>query len=50
MTRWDTAVSAEAWNDLVKQYRELARAGAASEDFVVAELLRRKIEEVEGGG
>lgn len=46
MTRWDAAVSSGAWEDLVKRYRELG--GAEAEDFELAELLRQKIEEVEG--
>ena len=46
MTRWDAAVSSGAWNDLVKQYRELG--GEEAEDFELAELLRNKIREVEG--
>jgi hypothetical protein len=43
---WDTAVSVGAWNDLVKQYRELG--GEGGDDFELAELLRNKIAEVEG--
>lgn len=46
MTRWDTAVSAGAWEDLVRKYRELG--GADAGDFELAELLRNKILEVEG--
>jgi hypothetical protein len=46
VTRWDTAVSAEAWNDLVKRYREAG--GEEGSDFELAELLRQKVQEVEG--
>jgi hypothetical protein len=46
VSRWDSAVSSEAWNDLVKRYRELG--GEESDDFDLAELLRQKISEVEG--
>ena len=46
MTRWDAAVSSAAWNDLVKQYRELG--GEEASDFELAELLRQKMTEVEG--
>jgi hypothetical protein len=46
VTRWDSAVSAEAWNDLVKRYREAG--GADADDFELAETLRQKVEEVEG--
>lgn len=43
---WDTSVSVGAWNDLVKRYRETG--GVDASDFDLAELLREKIEEVEG--
>ncbi len=46
MTRWDSAVSAEAWNDLVKRYREAG--GSEASDFDLAEIVRQKVEEVEG--
>lgn len=46
MTRWDSAVSAEAWNDLVKRYREAG--GEEAGDFELAEILRVKVAEVEG--
>jgi hypothetical protein len=45
-TRWDTAVSAGAWKDLVNRYRELG--GEDADDFDLAELLRQKMNEVEG--
>lgn len=47
MTRWDTAVSSGAWQDLVRQYREAVNDGR-DDDFTLAELLRNKIWEVEG--
>jgi hypothetical protein len=43
---WDQAVSAGAWNDLVERYRLLG--GESAEDFELAELLRNKVQEVEG--
>jgi len=46
VTRWDTAVSAGAWSDLVKQYREAG--GAEADDHELAEVLRQKMQEVEG--
>jgi hypothetical protein len=46
VTRWDAAVSSGAWSDLVNRYRELG--GAEASDFELAELLRQKMEEVEG--
>lgn len=46
MPRWDAAVSSGAWDDLVRRYRELG--GADAGDFDLAELLRQKVEEVEG--
>lgn len=46
MSRWDTAVSSGAWDDLVARYRELG--GEEASDFDLAELLRQKIAEVEG--
>lgn len=46
MTRWDSAVSAEAWNDLVKRYREAG--GDEASDFDLAEILRQKVAETEG--
>jgi len=46
MSRWDTAVSAGAWSDLVVRYRALG--GEDADDFDLAELLRNKIQEVEG--
>lgn len=46
MTLWDAAVSAAAWRDLVARYREAG--GAEASDFELAELLRQKVEEVEG--
>jgi hypothetical protein len=45
VTLWDAAVSAGAWNDLVRQYRELG--GEEAGDLELAELLRNKISEVE---
>lgn len=46
MPNWDAAVSSGAWNDLVARYRALG--GAEAEDYELAELLRQKVEEVEG--
>jgi hypothetical protein len=46
MARWDSVVSAGAWDDLVKQYKEAG--GEEAGDFDLAELLRQKIREVEG--
>jgi len=46
VTRWDSAVSAEAWNDLVKRYREAG--GDEASDFDLAEILRQKVAETEG--
>jgi hypothetical protein len=46
VSRWDSAVSVEAWNDLVKLYQDAG--GAEASDFDLAELLRQKIAEVEG--
>lgn len=41
-----TRVSAEAWNDLVEQYRD--RGGKQATDYELAEMLREKIEAAEG--
>lgn len=46
MTRWDSAVSAGAWDDLVERYKALG--GETADDFDLAELLRQKVTEVEG--
>lgn len=46
MSRWDSAVSVEAWNDLVARYRDAG--GEKASDFELAELLRQKVTEVEG--
>lgn len=46
MSRWDSMVSAGAWDDLRDQYAELG--GEEATDFELAELLRRKMGEVEG--
>lgn len=43
---WDSIVSAGAWNDLVKRYREAG--GEEADDFNLAEMLRQKMSEVEG--
>lgn len=47
MTRWDTAVSAAAWEDLVKRYRQIMQFEEGDEHALV-ELLHEKVEEVEG--
>jgi hypothetical protein len=46
VSRWDSAVSAGAWSDLVARYREAG--GEEASDFELAELLRQKVAEVEG--
>lgn len=46
MPRWDTLVSKEAWDDLAAQYREAG--GEDADDHALAEILRRKMIEVEG--
>jgi hypothetical protein len=46
MPRWDSLVSKEAWEDLVKQYREAG--GEDADDHTLAEILRQKMIEVEG--
>lgn len=46
MARWDTTISAGAWDDLKARYRELG--GEEASDFDLAELLRQKMNEVEG--
>jgi hypothetical protein len=46
MTRWDTAVSAQAWTELVRRYQQAG--GEEASDFELAEMLRQKIAEVEG--
>jgi hypothetical protein len=47
MTRWDSAVSAEAWNDLVARYRKIMQFEEGDEHALL-ELLHEKIAEVEG--
>lgn len=46
MPRWDTMVSAEAWEDLREQYD--AAGGDGADDRTLAEMLRLKMIEVEG--
>jgi hypothetical protein len=46
VSRWDTTISAAAWNDLVARYRDVG--GEKASDFELAELLRQKVTEVEG--
>lgn len=46
MGRFDTLVSAEAWNFLREQYEEAG--GADADDHTLAEILRRRMTEVEG--
>jgi hypothetical protein len=46
VNRWDSAVSAGAWNDLLARYREAG--GEDADDHELAELLRLKVQEVEG--
>lgn len=43
---WNTALSAEAWEDLHFQYKEAG--GEEASDHDLAEILRKKMEEVEG--
>lgn len=45
-SRADTRVSAEAWDDLRDQYQQAG--GEEAEDYELAEILRRKMIEVEG--
>lgn len=44
--RYDNLVSAGAWEDLTRQYRDAG--GEEADDFTLAEILRRKMTEVEG--
>jgi hypothetical protein len=46
MSDWDTLVSKESWEDLAKKYE--AAGGEDADDHTLAELLRRKMIEVEG--
>lgn len=46
MGRVDRIVSASAWDDLVEQYVEVG--GEEADDHELAEILRRKMLEVEG--
>lgn len=46
MVTWNTAVSAEAWNDLHDEYVDAG--GEAADDHTLAETLRTKMIEVEG--
>jgi len=46
MGRYDSIVSAGAWDDLVEQYNEAG--GEKADDYDLAEILRRKMFEVEG--
>lgn len=46
MPGWDTMVSKEAWNSLVEEYREAG--GEDADDYTLAEMLRQKIQAVEG--
>lgn len=46
MSRWDTLISSGAWEDLAKQYKEAG--GENADDNTLAEILRRKMIEVEG--
>jgi hypothetical protein len=50
VSRWDSAVSSAAWEELVATARTLgdAEEGHPAEDFELAELVRNKIYEVEG--
>jgi hypothetical protein len=48
MSRYDSIVSAEAWEGLVRDYRTLCDEGDDDNDFAVAELLREAIQRVEG--
>lgn len=47
MTRWDSVVSAEAWNDLVKRYRQIMDFEEGDEAALLS-LLHEKVQEVEG--
>lgn len=44
--QWDRHVSAGAWDDLVRAYREAG--GEDARDSVLANLLRETVQEVEG--
>jgi hypothetical protein len=46
MPGWETLVSKEAWDDLVEQYREAG--GEDADDHTLAEILRKKMIQVEG--
>lgn len=45
-SRLDNLISAEAWNDLAEQYDKAG--GEDADDHELAEILRRKMIEVEG--
>lgn len=45
MSRWDTAISAGSWDELVEQYNQAG--GEDADDHTLAEILRRKMIEVE---
>lgn len=47
MSRWETAVSAEAWNDLVARYRKIMNFEEGDERALL-NLLHEKVAEVEG--
>lgn len=46
MSRYDSMVSAEAWDTLTEEYA--AAGGEAADDHTLAELLRQRMIEVEG--
>lgn len=46
MTRIDSMISAEAWDDIHDRYEEAG--GEDADDHTLAEILRRKMIEVEG--
>lgn len=46
MTRWDSAISAQAWDRLMQRYQDLG--GEDADDHDLAELLRQMVFEVEG--
>lgn len=46
VSRWDSMVSSGAWDDLAEQYEEAG--GEDADDHTLAEILRRKMTEVEG--
>jgi hypothetical protein len=51
VSRWDSIVSASAWNELVRAYEELLnRSSGQPSDYDVAELLRTAMQETEGIG